>query len=120
MNAVDTTIEALVIRGAIDMARFIQGRACGGVIHWLDKHEKEEDLHRPGHARRVVIAVAFVFGLIALRATGAAQLLTTIRGWTGLLSIPEQSSLGWRVAKYALGVGIVVLSTVAQRYRLLI
>ena len=111
MNAVDTTIEALVVRGAIDMARFIQGRACGGVIHWLDENEREEDLHRPGHSRRVIIAISFVLGLISLRATGVAGIFTTLRGW-----LPAWSPL----VRYVCGVGLVVLSTLGSRYQLLL
>jgi hypothetical protein len=66
INPVDTCIDALVIRGALQMARFLAGEACPAIA-WLEQRQGEEDLIRPGHSIRQVVAPAAALSLIAFR-----------------------------------------------------
>lgn len=66
INPVDTCIDALVIRGALQMARFLEGEACPAIA-WLEQRQGEADLVRPGHSVRGVVAPVAVLSLIAFR-----------------------------------------------------
>ena len=107
MRPTDTCIEALVVRGAMNMARFLQGRPCGRIIHWLEHNQTEKDLKRPGHSRRAFIACCFFTGISLLRITGMGSLVT----WMA----PFLPSFGGPLA-----VVLAVVVTVMQRHHLLL
>ena len=48
MRPTDICIEALVVRGAINMARFLQGRPCDNIIHFLAKVTQKRERERGG------------------------------------------------------------------------
>lgn len=74
--ASDSCIEALVIRGAICMSRFLQGEATDS-ISWLERKEKKDNklsLRRPGHVlRRLVITPLVVGSMMLFHGLGLAQ-----------------------------------------------
>ena len=75
----DTCIEVLVLRGAMLMARFLEGRAAESIA-WLEKKQRREDLRRrPGYWFRVgVIAPMTLTGIFLYRGTGLRDLMTML------------------------------------------
>lgn len=66
INPVDTCIDALVIRGALQMSRFLSGEAVPAIA-WLEQRQNEDDLIRPGHKIRSIVAPVAALSLICFR-----------------------------------------------------
>lgn len=75
VNPVDRCIEGLVIRGATQMARFLQGRSCGRSIMWMERKNKKDEIRAPGHGRRVFAAIVAIASIVASRLTGLSRLI---------------------------------------------
>ena len=73
MIGADSCIDALVIRGAMQMARFLGGDRFI-TIQWLEKKQTERDLVKPNIFRRV-IAPLTVVGIIMWRSVGLATMM---------------------------------------------
>ena len=74
-TASDSCIEALVLRGAICMSRFLQGEPTES-ISWLERREKKTSLAgfiRPGHYMRMVVTPIIVCGMMLFHGLGLAQ-----------------------------------------------
>jgi hypothetical protein len=71
----DSCIDALVIRGAMQMARFLGGERFI-TIQWLEKKQTERDLMKPNIFRRVIAPLTIV-GIVLWRSVG----LATIMDW---------------------------------------
>lgn len=56
------------------MAKFLGGEFVPSIA-WLEKKQSEQDLIRPGHTIRLIIAPIAVLGLIIFRTTGIGHLL---------------------------------------------
>lgn len=79
VNAQDTCIDALIVRGAMLMARFLEGYESDSIV-WLDKKQGKNDIiKKPGYWFRVgVIAPMTLIGIFLYRGTGVKELLQTI------------------------------------------
>jgi len=73
INPVDTCIDLLVLRGAILMARFLQGEVTDS-INWLERKEAKRDLYiKPNYYFRLAVIPFAVGGIIVAHATGLAS-----------------------------------------------
>jgi hypothetical protein len=79
VNAQDTCIDALIVRGAMLMARFLEGYESDSIV-WLDKKQGKNDIiKKPGYWFRVgVIAPMTLIGIFLYRGTGVKELLHTL------------------------------------------
>lgn len=68
INPVDTCIDALVIRGALQMARFLSGENVPAIA-WLEQRQREDDLVRPGHSIRRIVAPVAALSIICFRSS---------------------------------------------------
>lgn len=73
----DSCIDALVIRGALQMARFLGGEFVPSIA-WLEQKQGERDLIRPGHNIRGVVAPVTVAALIIFRKSFLPSLLDLV------------------------------------------
>ena len=94
VSARDSCIDALVLRGAILMARFLEGEKCDAIA-WLEKSETKVDLTnryvRPNYSARVVLAPLTVFLRVIYMNSGLPRLGSLL---TGLFSTRQGSSSG--------------------------
>lgn len=81
VTPVDECIEGLVMRGAIQMGRFLQGRPTGSSIVWLERRQSANEVQPPGHRRRVWVAMVAVASLVGLGA--GRRGLGTLAAWLG-------------------------------------
>lgn len=51
----DSCIDALVIRGGLQMVQFLSGQSVPSIM-WLEKKQSIQNISRPGHRRRSIIA----------------------------------------------------------------
>lgn len=70
----DSCIDALVIRGALQMSRFLSGDFVPSIA-WLEEKQGEKDLIRPGHSIRRIVAPIAVTCLILFRQSYLPALL---------------------------------------------
>jgi hypothetical protein len=73
----DSCIDALVIRGALQMSRFLSGDYVPSIA-WLEERQGEGDLIRPGHKMRRIVAPIAVTALILFRQSYLPALLNFI------------------------------------------
>ena len=75
LQAVDTCIETLTLRGGLLMSRFLQGEPMDSIT-WLDRKQSKYDLIvKPGYAIRIALLPIIVTGFIIGRNTGISTLL---------------------------------------------
>jgi hypothetical protein len=74
---VDSCIDALVIRGALQMSRFLSGDYVPAIA-WLEQRQGEGDLIRPGHSVRRIVAPIAVTALIIFRQSYLPALLNLL------------------------------------------
>ena len=83
VSARDSCIDALVLRGAILMARFLEGEKCDAIA-WLEKSETKADLAsryvRPNYSARVVLAPLTVLLRVAYVNSGLHRLGSLLSG----------------------------------------
>lgn len=70
---IDTCINALVVRGAMQMARFIGGERFI-TIQWLEKKQTAQDLVKPNLLRRIIAPISII-GIIIWRSIGISSIL---------------------------------------------
>lgn len=89
LQAVDTCIETLTLRGGLLMSRFLQGEAMDSIT-WLEKKQSKSDLIiKPGYAIRIALLPVIVTGFIIGRNTGISTLLRGVfRGDKGGYLVP--------------------------------
>lgn len=79
VNARDTCIDALVIRGALLMARFLQGEPTDSIA-WLEQKSPKSSLRiRPNYYFRMVMVPFVVGGLIFSRSTGLSYTVDLLK-----------------------------------------
>jgi hypothetical protein len=74
LHSLDSCIDALVIRGALQMSRFLSGDYVPSIA-WLEERQGERDLIRPGHSIRTIVAPIAVTALILFRQSYLPSLL---------------------------------------------
>lgn len=78
INALDTCVETLSIRGGLLMSRFLQGETMDSIT-WLEKKRTKADLYiRPGYPLRMLLLPVLVSGLIIGRTTGISAILRSV------------------------------------------
>jgi hypothetical protein len=127
----DSCIDALVIRGGLQMVQFLSGESVPSIM-WLERKQSLNEMPRPGHMARSVIApiaasgVAFyhlsglgilyeaIEQLIALRNLMSTDAATVIR-YSDLDSVFSESTL-----LYFIGIIYASIVSAARKYHLLL
>ena len=73
---VDTCIDALIVRGSMQMARFIGGDRFI-TIQWLEKKENEKDMIKHNMFRKIIAPISLV-GVILWRSIGVSNILNLL------------------------------------------
>jgi hypothetical protein len=113
LQAVDTCIETLTLRGGLLMGRFLQGEAMDSIT-WLEKKRNKEDLLiKPGYFIRIALLPVIVGGFIIGKQTGLSNALRAFfRGSKGGYVVPYNQAtmvFGTSTLRY---VSTVLLTTV--------
>jgi hypothetical protein len=129
INPVDTCIDALVIRGALQMSRFLAGEGCPAIA-WLEERQGESDLIRPGHSLRTVVAPAAALSLICFRTSFLPRLFDLLDYASATGGVVGRSlSVSYRDADsvfqthpffYACGTAFAALVSIVRRMHLLL
>jgi predicted acylesterase/phospholipase RssA len=82
----DTCIDALVIRGGLQMVQFLSGQAVPSIM-WLEKKQSLEQFPRPGHRRRSLIAPLAASGVALYHLSGLGQLYEFIEQFIAIRNL---------------------------------
>lgn len=118
LQAVDTCIETLTLRGGLLMSRFLQGEPMDSIT-WLEKKRSKSDLIiKPGYAIRIALLPVIVTGFIIGRNTGLSSLLrNAFRGDKGGYMVPYSKAaevFGGSGGRY---IGTVLLTSIINILR---
>lgn len=126
---IDSCIDALVIRGALQMAHFLSGEYVPSIA-WLEKRQNEKDLIRPGHKIRMIVAPIVVISLILLRKTSISDLISIIeksfqsdslKEFTNIINFQEiDKEFSTDTIIYAMGTIYATLVDLARKMYLLL
>lgn len=129
INPVDSCIDALVIRGALQMAHFLSGEFVPSIA-WLEKRQNENDLIRPGHRIRMIITPLVVISLILLRKTSISDLINIIeksfqsnslKEFTNIINFQEiDKEFSTNTIFYAIGTIYATIVDLARKMYLLL
>ena len=125
----DSCIDALVIRGALQMAHFLSGEYVPSIA-WLEKRQNEKDLVRPGHKIRMIVAPIVVITLILLRKTSISDLIhlieksfqtNSLKEFTNIINFHEiDKEFSTNGLLYAMGTIYAAIVSLARKMYLLL
>ena len=118
LQAVDTCIETLTLRGGLLMSRFLQGEAMDSIT-WLEKKRSKSDLIiKPGYAIRIALLPVIVTGFIIGKNTGLSSLLrNAFRGDKGGYLVPFSKAAQIFGGSGGTYVGTVLLTSIINALR---
>jgi hypothetical protein len=132
ISPIDSCIDALVIRGAIQMAQFLSGESVPSIA-WLEQKQDEKELYMPGHSIRKMVAPLAVSGVAFVRFSGLGSLydcFEQICALANIISPPSQSQcvdyidaervFGGRPVIYVMGIIYASCVALARRFHLLL
>jgi len=133
INPRDSCIEALALRGAILMNRFLQGQSCDSIA-WLEKNQNKKHLRaliKRNYYFRLLIAPVILGGIVFYRGSGMSDFFSSMRdskvgggkGGSGDLSIipfEEAASLALSPISYFGGVVYGALVDLLRKLNLLL
>ncbi len=82
----DSCIDALVIRGALQMVQFLAGEQIPS-ISWLERNQTQRDIKRPGHLTRSLIAPIAASGVVFYHLSGLGLLYEYIEQFIALKNL---------------------------------
>lgn len=82
----DSCIDALVIRGGLQMVQFLSGQSVPSIM-WLEKKQSINEIRRPGHLRRSVIAPIAASGVALYHLSGLGLLYEYIEQFIAIRNL---------------------------------